>query len=953
MKKNPRSQSGLFGLPVLFAFALCSIGILLSILSLAANPAQAKQHRNEAPAGPSAPLATGAGWSPVTAPNMTATGFQAITCLSSSDCWAVGNFYDGTTTVGRPMTEHWNGAAWSVVAAPAPTTTFSNQGTLEGVACASATQCWAVGEYQTNAGLQQPLIERWDGSTWTIVPANTSTTLRNYLIAVACNSASDCWAVGSIFDGTKYQTLIDHWNGTSWAVVSSPNPSSTDNSLADITCLAANNCWAVGNFTNSVPATQTLVEHWDGTSWVIITSANVSPTQFSALGAISCVTASDCWAVGESQPGSIYQTLAEHWDGLAWSIVSSPNSSPSEHNVLNHVRCNSTSDCLVTGLRIDTSSGLGQTLSQHWNGSTWSIVSTPNASPDDYVYGMACASASDCWGVGSFNGASVNQTFLMRWNGSTWSIVGSTSIAVTGTGYDNSFNGINCVAASDCWAVGDSAFQTLVAHWNGVSWAIISSPNTSVLQSNQLNAITCISKSDCWAVGQYQNGSNVPQTLIEHWNGTVWLIVSSPNAGASQSNTLNSVAWISSNDCTAVGSFVNNNGVHQTLALRWNGVAWNIVSSPNSSATQDNQLIGVTCVASECWAVGNYTPATVNQVLIEKWDGNAWSIFPSTNTSSSQDNVLNSVACFAASQCIGVGSFINGTVGRTLVEQWNSISSAIVSSPNTDATHNNSLYGINCTSSAQCSAVGVFVNASNIQQPLIEQWDGANWTIVPSNNNASVESFFGGVSCVAANNCWGAGTRKPGAVFQTMLTEYAPTTPPLGSLSSRLTHGSFGNFDVDLPQVGVRGVECRSGGAGDNYKLVFSFSNNLASVGSLTSGGTGTVTGSAMGPFPNQFTVSITGLTTTHNFTATLMNVLDAEGNSGDVAVTMGVLIGDVNANGVMTNADVSLVKARVAAGGSVDSSNFRDDVNANGVITNADVSITKAQVAAGAQLPP
>jgi hypothetical protein len=60
----------------------------------------------------------------------------------------------------------------------------------------------------------------------------------------------------------------------------------------------------------------------------------------------------------------------------------------------------------------------------------------------------------------------------------------------------------------------------------------------------------------------------------------------------------------------------------------------------------------------------------------------------------------------------------------------------------------------------------------------------------------------------------------------------------------------------------------------------------------------------------------------------------------------------DVNANGVVTNADVSLVKAQVAAGASVGPSNFRDDINANGVLSNADVGLTKAQVAAGAQLP-
>jgi hypothetical protein len=79
---------------------------------------------------------------------------------------------------------------------------------------------------------------------------------------------------------------------------------------------------------------------------------------------------------------------------------------------------------------------------------------------------------------------------------------------------------------------------------------------------------------------------------------------------------------------------------------------------------------------------------------------------------------------------------------------------------------------------------------------------------------------------------------------------------------------------------------------------------------------------------------------------------MDSDANfSSSVQVPMGVLTGDVTANGVLTNADVSLVKAQVAAGASVGPSNFRDDVNANGVISNADVSLTKAQVAAGAQL--
>jgi len=180
---------------------------------------------------------------------------------------------------------------------------------------------------------------------------------------------------------------------------------------------------------------------------------------------------------------------------------------------------------------------------------------------------------------------------------------------------------------------------------------------------------------------------------------------------------------------------------------------------------------------------------------------------------------------------------------------------------------------------------------------------------------------------------------------------------------SQLTHGGAGTFNVNLPLfVGPRGVECRSSaslGTG-NYTVVFTFGNPLTSVGSVSASATGGgpapgATGAIDNTDAHRYIVTLTNVPNAQYTTVALSNVMDSDANfSSSVQVPMGVLIGDVNGNGVLSNADVSLVKAQVAAGGNVDpaGSNFRDDVNANGVISNADVSLTKAQVAAGAQLP-
>jgi hypothetical protein len=181
----------------------------------------------------------------------------------------------------------------------------------------------------------------------------------------------------------------------------------------------------------------------------------------------------------------------------------------------------------------------------------------------------------------------------------------------------------------------------------------------------------------------------------------------------------------------------------------------------------------------------------------------------------------------------------------------------------------------------------------------------------------------------------------------------APTPPPvqLNAVASRKVHGDAGTFNVDLPLGGNPGIECRSGGPNGEHTMIFTFANSLTSVAtaSITSG-TGSVTrGNIDSNDGHNYIVNLSSVTNSQVITVNLANVYDSAGNgSSSVSASMGVLLGDVNANGVVSNTDVSLVKAQVAA--AVGSTNFREDVNANGVISNTDVSLTKAQV--GSQLP-
>ncbi|HEV3148486.1 MAG TPA: dockerin type I domain-containing protein [Chthoniobacterales bacterium] len=174
----------------------------------------------------------------------------------------------------------------------------------------------------------------------------------------------------------------------------------------------------------------------------------------------------------------------------------------------------------------------------------------------------------------------------------------------------------------------------------------------------------------------------------------------------------------------------------------------------------------------------------------------------------------------------------------------------------------------------------------------------------------------------------------------------APGAPVAQSAFSRKVHGGAGTFDVPLPLTGNVGVECRSGGATNDYQMIVNFASAVTVESVAVTSGSGSV--SSFSVSGSQVTVNLTGVTDVQRITVTLHNVNDGT-STGDVPVSMGVLVGDVNGNATVNASDVSLTKSQV--GQAVSGSNFREDVNVNGTISATDVALVKSEV--GTALPP
>jgi hypothetical protein len=576
-----------------------------------------------------------------------------VSCTSASACTAVGSY---ETYQRWTLAERWNGSAWTIQSTPF----LGGSGSLNRVSCTSTTACIAVGENDTSPNGRSALAEGWDGSTWTIqtTPSGTGT-----LNDVSCSLATACTAVGNSFDSDGYHALAERWDGTAWTtqtisdlyngyvygvscasattcIVVGSDPSVTlawngaawsadtnpaDGGLNGVSCTSITECTAVGS--NRVGP---LAEHWNGSTWKIQAAPIPYSLAFSTLSGVSCASTVACTAVGNDfdYPGGETQPMAQHWDGTSWKMQRFSNEYGTN---LRGVSCTSSTACMAVGL------SPVEMLAERWNGSTWELQSTPHPSPDPSygvlssdLNGVSCRSATACTAVGDYSesnqygGSNATwKSLAERWNGSTWTI--QTTPRGGNNETNNILSGVSCPSATVCIAVGYSGApnerlgnRALAERWDGSTWAALTTPNPTVaagLIGSGLGAVSCTTPSACTAVGYHYVGTT-QEPLAERWNGTTWVIQTTPKP--SGGGTLTSVSCTAANACTAVGS---SNGA--PLAARWNGSTWTLQSIAKPRGATSSTLNGVSCSSvAACTAVGFAdTTDGIEVTLAERYSG--------------------------------------------------------------------------------------------------------------------------------------------------------------------------------------------------------------------------------------------------------------------------------------------------------------------------------------------
>ncbi len=307
--------------------------------------------------------------------------------------------------------------------------------------------------------------------TWKVIPS-PSPPNTNGPLAVACSSASQCFAVGG--------GLIEAWNGRKWTV-----SALTVGQLYAVSCASARFCAAVGssppNQGSTGPDIANFAILWNGSVWrrVFIPSPAGRPGVIDTLFGVSCPAVNWCMAVGGGQG-----TLTEVWNGKAWTVVPAP-----ERVGLSGVACTSISRCVAVGETFPANSDSDAfPAAMAWNGQQWTRQAVPNSSSPGVFAGVACPTSSRCVAVGKTFGDS----YVEDLRDGSWSVVQQVPAEL---------EAVACSSVSDCAAVGDLGTSgTYIEMFHNGRWQHVPSPSPGV-SFNVLFGVACPTRGFCVAVG--------------------------------------------------------------------------------------------------------------------------------------------------------------------------------------------------------------------------------------------------------------------------------------------------------------------------------------------------------------------------------------------------------------------------------------------------------------------
>jgi hypothetical protein len=276
------------------------------------------------------------------------------------------------------------------------------------------------------------------------------------------SSSSDVYAVGN---------GIMHWDGATWSQSDTPSGGTL---WAAIWGGGPKDVFVVGNPAVAHPSNATVVGHWDGGSWSIVSIADPQlQPRFRGVWGFGSL---DRYAFGEQGQNLNTSPLLYHWDGTTWSQFPFPWDAGLGTGSIERMSGSGPNDLYV----------LVNAAVWHWDGATWQEVHVT----DDPVASIWSAAADDVFATGARG--------TYHWDGASWSMTAPGGTIVWGT------------SGTDVYIVGqDAANEATVTHWDGLTWSQIN-------KGNNVDDVWADGLGSVWLL----SGGAVSQLGIGRWTET-------------------------------------------------------------------------------------------------------------------------------------------------------------------------------------------------------------------------------------------------------------------------------------------------------------------------------------------------------------------------------------------------------------------------------------------------
>jgi hypothetical protein len=659
---------------------------------------------------------------------------------------------------------------WSVEAVqhPSGTTESTYKAYLYGSSCSSASACTGVGWYENSSHAHLGLVERWaGGSEWSIQSLPTPGGGKEVTVqGVSCPTATSCMAVGDyVLSGTEV-VLSGQWNGSGWSIVPTPNPGGgLAARLEAISCVSASECIAVGYVKTGEQAFSTLTERWNGSAWSIVVSPNGGKPQ-NYLHGVSCPATSNCWTVGQSTPTTAEQikaleegkeipveALALHFDGKEWS----KQSTPTTVNLLD-VSCSAAEACTAVG---------GASTAIRWDGKEWTgeqmpspvmPYETPGIGGGIELQGVSCSSAYQCIATGSLKRETETTTMTQVWNGVEWSVAGSTRPE------GGKLYAVSCPSNTVCVSVGSdfNALAKTVPLAEQANLPPSAKPSVETLQASEITTRAA-----------RLSGAVDPEGVK-----TTYHFEYGREAGKYEHTTMQASAGFyraSSEVSQSITGLEPNTTYHFRITAE-NALG---IATPGGDKTLTTAPLCKNGSEQCTWSL----KSTLNPPVIRPedtledvscasstvclgigYDGHDKESFAEVENGGSWEmavettpDTLKAVSCGSSTECVTIGTTPTGFPAAVKLTEFEGGFRWLLwggSTPLTPAGATDvTLRDLSCTAGTTCTAVGYYRNEAKEYKLLVERLSGSTWTIQP----APAPSEGNGWHAMMSVSCSGSG----------------------------------------------------------------------------------------------------------------------------------------------------------------------------------------------------